>query len=387
MVKTQKLVSLILTVCLIISFVIIFYLAQGYQFDFRNRQIQGTGILVINSIPKGARVLLDGEAQSATNTSIGSLKPGNYSLEVQKDGYHVWKKEFTIAQELVTEVDALLTPLFPEFKPLTFTGVTDPLLSPDQQKIAYSASTPEEESIWILELSDRPFNLSPKPYQLIADTEDISYTLAQKRWSPDSTKILLELEKKTYLIDTSNRMLQETDSAEQLKEQWEEETKEEQAKRIQSLPTATQEKIESIPELLWSPDYDSILYSETADNTTSFKIIVNRPAITANPTITALPTESTPLEKDVFTATAESYTNLVWYPDGKHFIILEKEKASGLQGKLSLMGSEGNNRCEFFSGVIKDNHVFAFPNGSKVVILTSFNPDSEIYNLYSISLR
>ncbi|MBU0708713.1 PEGA domain-containing protein, partial [Patescibacteria group bacterium] len=385
--EKQKLISLILFVGLAACFVIIYYLARGYQIDFRNRQIKGTGILAATSSPQGAMVYIDGEPFSATNTSIGSLKPGNHKVSIQKQGYNAWEKEIKIQKELVTEIEVVLTPLFPELKPLTFTGAQSPLLSPDKQKILFTASADKETSLWLLEITERPFNLSSRPRQLVADTKSRKCSQAKKQWSPDSQSVLLELDKETLLLEVNNKSLTSVSNIQQLKSNWELEQQIELEKRLQDLPTDATEKINKIPSpATWSPDYEAILYQETTEDQNVFKVITLQPKLITGPSVTALPATESFTEQVIYSAPKDKYTNLVWYPDSQHLVILEKDKLESNQGKLSLIEIDGKNKSEFFSGIIRNNWVYPFSNGTKIAILTSFNPESEVLNLYSISL-
>lgn len=402
--RKYKLVSYILFTTLLVSFVIIFLLARGYQFNFRERQIEGTGILVANSTPQGARVYLNGESRNATNTSISGLEPGKHQVKIVKEGFHEWKKGITIKQELVTEVNALLTPLYPQFKPLTFTGVEVPLISPDGQKIIYSATSSGKSALWILDLNERPFDLSPRPRQLI-ENKSVNYSLAQKTWSPDSQFVLLEFpsgkdispspspttaqqtdEGTTLLLDTNNKSLKNVANPDNLKTKWQEETQTEEEKWLQDLSPEMQELIRKIDNPRWSPDHSYILYHTTTEQQTLHKIVsLDSSPIQQSPT--KQPTVTPAKEITILQTPKDNYTRLIWYPDSLHLFVLEKNNKEAAEGTLSLIEVDGDNRHRFFSGIIKNNHVFPFTNGSKVAILTTFNSRGETYNLYSIGLQ
>lgn len=389
--QKHKIISAVSLIGLVISFIIIFYLARGYQIDIRNRQLKGTGTLVITSVPKGAMVYLDEEPYSATNTSISSLKPGRYKAKIQKQGYSTWEKEITIKKEIVTEINALLTPLFPELKPLTFTGAQNPLLSPDRQKILFSATIDGETSLWLLEIVERPFNLPSRPRQLVTDTQACPYSQATKQWSPDSQSLLMSLEKEVYLLNVSNKSLKFVDDPEKIKHEWHKEVEAEEQKRLQKLLPHLIQKVTEPTEGQWSPDYNSFLYQTSEGKEQIFKIISLSSETTIKPNITekvVTEADERPLaERTIYTAPKDKFVKLVWYPDSEHLIILEKEDLENNQGSLSLIETDGENKSEFFSGIVKGNYVFPFANGTKVAILTSFNPETEIYNLYAIGLR
>src|SRR3989344_4089024 len=98
-------------VLLIVSGLIIFMiaapsivlLARGFRYDFSQNRIVETGTLGVKAEPRGARVFLNGEALKTTPLTYRFLKPGEYSLEIQKDNYFPWKKRITVhAQQVIT---------------------------------------------------------------------------------------------------------------------------------------------------------------------------------------------------------------------------------------------------------------------------------------------
>src|SRR3972149_3592243 len=86
---------------IVIGTIVAVLYANGYRIDFsgngagRVKFIEGTGLLVTTSRPDGARVLVNGHLTTATNNTI-NLAPGEYDVEIQKDGYLPWRKKVTI---------------------------------------------------------------------------------------------------------------------------------------------------------------------------------------------------------------------------------------------------------------------------------------------------
>ncbi|OQX51554.1 hypothetical protein B5M47_00405 [candidate division CPR3 bacterium 4484_211] len=398
MLKKESLISALLGIGLIISFLIIFYLARGYQFDFRKRQIEGTGILVVRSIPDGALIYLNDKKYGATNSSISALSPGRYTLKVEKQGYHHWQREIIIRKELVSEVEALLAPLFPELKPLTYTGVLNPIISPDRQRVLFTAPENGLSSLWLLDIVERPFNLASKPRQLLTDTKEYAYSQSTKQWSPDSREILLKLNTPSlqnkpqitaFTFNVDSKSLQKVGNLEKLEQEWQEETEALQEKNLQNLSQETIARLSTVTNPLWSPNRNAVVYKEITENQVFYKVLDLNPSTAPNNQISPSTTPQSIHYKEYNTYQADKakFTKLVWYPDSKHLIILEKESKEAEKGKLSLIEADGQNKNEFFSGTIKGDYVFPFSNGTKVAILTTFNPETKVYNLYSISLR
>ena len=173
----------------ITSFVITL-VASGFRIG-NDGTITQTGIISINSAPDGALVYINDVPKDATNTNITQLKPGTYSVRLEKEGFVTWREDIKVVKQTVTRADALLIPLYPSFSPLTFTGVINPVLSPDGQKIIFQSIEPNNAGVWLLDLTDRPFNLSSKPRQLLVDTENLTYSTMSIVWSPTSDEIQL----------------------------------------------------------------------------------------------------------------------------------------------------------------------------------------------------
>jgi len=73
---------------------------------------------------------------------------------------------------------------------------------------------------------------------------------------------------------------------------------------------------------------------------------------------------------------AKSY---IWHPNSKNIILVEDKK-------ISIIGVDTSNKMDIYSGDFDPNVVFPWPNGSKLLIATSFNPDKKP-NLYALNLR
>src|SRR3989338_1462921 len=181
--------------------------AKGYRFNFSKQgpTMAGTGLLVASSDPKGAQVYLNGKLTTATDDTL-NLPPGSYEVEIKKDGFMAWKKTLEVTAELVTQTTAKLFPSVPNLTPLTFTGVSGPVPSPDGQKIVYRVDSAENEAkngLWILELSELSFAVArtSEPKQIARNTSQYDFSIAKLVWTPDSGQIL------AYWQETQNSKL------------------------------------------------------------------------------------------------------------------------------------------------------------------------------------
>lgn len=105
-------------------------------------------------------------------------------------------------------------------------------------------------------------------------------------------------------------------------------------------------------------------------------------------TLEASPTAFMHLQKQDNLATAYSFSNyysgaalnsLQWFPDSKHLLFVQ-------DSNIRIMEYDGHNDTNVYSGPFSENFVYPWPDGSKLVINTSFSPDSPD-NLYVINLK
>lgn len=61
--------------------------------DTNSRQLLPSSALAVETRPRGATVLLNGQTQQKTTPYIDTISPGEYVVELQKDGAHPWKKQ------------------------------------------------------------------------------------------------------------------------------------------------------------------------------------------------------------------------------------------------------------------------------------------------------
>jgi len=129
------------TVCIILATAgaIIAY-GRGYRLH-TDGSVQPTGLIVLQSDPSGAQIIIDGKVKTATQATL-TLTPGWYDVTIAKDGFQSWQKRMKVQGEVVAKGEALLLPTNPSLTALTTTGVVNPSLSPDGSKLAYVIPDP-----------------------------------------------------------------------------------------------------------------------------------------------------------------------------------------------------------------------------------------------------
>ncbi len=93
----------------IVAFIVltpVFYLfIRGEKYDSQTHRFIRTGSLSVNTTPKKADIFLNGESAGKSNKSIRFLTPGDYNVEVKKEGYFTWSKRINIREQYVSWVN------------------------------------------------------------------------------------------------------------------------------------------------------------------------------------------------------------------------------------------------------------------------------------------
>lgn len=443
-VNKRVLYTLLSATIIILGTLIAIEYAKGNIRLGTNGFVQGTGLLAANSFPTGAQVYIDDRLVTATDDTL-YLEPGEYFVEIKKDGYTSWSKQIDIEKELVVQTNASLFPVAPSLTTLTFTGAENIAPSPDGQKVLYytaSQSAQRKNGFYILEMSDSPLSLQRGTRQIAEDVPTLDFETAEIIWSPDSSEVLVITETKEFLMDISKmndpRSLSDVSfQRKQILSEWEEEMYLRERQFLSQFPEevvaiATQ----SAKNIYISPDKKRLLYTATEAVTIPDTIIPPLPARNSQPEERALqpgsiyvydreedlnfkvatePESSDLIGKrllanDVFadqplsldsspsafvslqaTASAETasnfkkyhtslYTNtLQWFPDSKHLLFVQ-------DNAVRIVEYDATNAVTLYSGPFDKQFLYPWPDGSRVVIKTSFSPDVPA-NLYAIELK
>lgn len=387
---------------------------RGYRPNIKDGTLKATGMLVVTSSPDGAQVFINGKLKTATNNTL-NLAPDRYEIEIKKDGYFTWKKNLKIQGEIVTKADALLLPKTPSLKALTSTGALNPTLSPSGNRIVYGSgeASLEKKGVYILDLIERPI-LGANNRQIAKDTAYLLLSQANYLWSPDGKEIIAYFKNNdqissVYLLEPDK--LNEVPRDISLTYQttlltWEKEQQLIDKQKIQSLKKKALRVIVKDWEILsWSPDDAKILYAAT----TSAKLAqIIKPALigtnsqkeTRNLEIGKVYVYDSKEDKNFLIGDLDNLipdfpletfpdypfaktvnAPLLWFPNSGHLILSEKDK-------ISISEYDGYNTTPIYAGPYTDHFVFPWPDGSRLVILTNYNPSSGVEaNLYAISLR
>ena len=408
---------------------------------------RNTGLLSANSFPTGAEVLINDKLVTATDDTI-YLEPDEYQVEIRKDGYASWRKTMAVQQELVAQTNARLFPIAPSLSRLTFTGIENYSPSPDGQKILYytdTQATTKKNGLYILELGSNnlPISLQRGPRQIAEDAPGLSLSEAQYIWAPDSSEVIVITDEKEMLvpIDRLSDLSALNDISfrkKQLLSEWEADMYQRERQFLGEFPEeiigmATQ----SAKNVYISPDKERLLYTATASATLAEDLIPAVLGVSSQPEERTLepgsiyvydreedknfkvgsePAETTADAKALLaldlwnpsgmdfvaspsaferlqTATTSAglvdtfkryYSSLYtetfqWFPDSRHLLYVNDTA-------IKVVEYDGVNSVTLYSGPFKNSFVYPWPDGSRLIISTSFSPDAP-ENLYAIELE
>ncbi len=383
-------------------------IAQGYRLDFPSKSLKANGLLITTSTPNQAFIFIDGkQIKSKTTPANINLSPGEYEVEIKKDGYSSWKKKLLIEKELVTKTDAYLFTTYSDLKALTSTGAENPLISPDGRKVAYAVSDQENDKngLWVLVLFDRPLGFSPEPIQILRSAPKArQFEDGDFQWSPDSRELLVTLPKKAtiagelteenFLVNTSElnpatELIDITTQVPGIKNRWLDEEVIVKEAKLTKLPEELLEIFTNSTEnIIFSPDETKILYTATDSASISADLLPPFPgASTQTQTRDIEPGKiyayDIKEDRNFFIMEApkneEIFPKISWFPTSKNLFIVQDDR-------ISIMEYDETNFTDVYSGPFENSFAFPFPSGSKILVLTTLSKETP-HNLYSISLR
>lgn len=376
--------------------IVVIAFARGYRLDMQKKSLTPTGILAISSSPKAAKIYINNELQGATDTNL-TLPPGDYQVEVKKEGYTNWNKQVSLKGELVLTIDALLLPLNPSLSPLTNLGIVKavPLDQTDQILLF----TPD--SIYLFDASTKPLSFMT-PLKLILLKKnlppDIDFIPKAVYFSPDYQQAIMEFNQPpkktiTYLLslgEENKNLFDVTTSEQTLLAAWDKQKQADEQKIIETFPLdIVKIASDSFHIVSFSPSETKILYEATQPVT--LPPIINPPLIATNQTKEERTLKKGHLyvydmkedknyEISNFKFQVSNSDPVVWYPDSRHLIFLDGKK-------VSIVDYDDTNKQTIYSGPFEKSFFTETSNGT-LVILTNLNPEeNKLPDLYAVGIK
>lgn len=371
----------------------------GHVFDFQKKTVTATGILSVASFPEKASIWIDNTLSTVTNTSL-SLAPGDYHVQIRREGYQEWQQTVQIRAGIVSTIDALLIPTSPSLRPLTSSGVIHPALSPSRTNVVYmtvddqatpSAGIESRTGIWMLELRTSALGWKQEPKKLYTPRTTGTWAFPRLSWAADELSVVADATSSALLLSTDQTASSPTQLSPAvlttLQNQWETETKKKQELAIAALTQPISSLLAtSAGSIHFSPDETKVLYEATSSATIPAP---KHSLIGSNSTPETRKIEPGKLyvydlkeERNYFISDKAQVHNLettIWYTDSKHIVMVEKDT-------IYIVDYDGTNRRTVYAGPFDPNVLYVWPAGGKLIILTNFNKPETLPNLYLLDL-
>ncbi len=347
--------------------VVVLY-AQGFRLDLGQRSLAKTGMLLVKSVPDGARVLLDGELRGATDSTLSSLKPGTYHLKIEKEGYLSWEKDVEVKEELVTKASALLPPLSPSLTAITQSGARLVTTAPSGAKAVFLS----ENKLFLLQLTSQFLGfLRTRPQEIALEPTGFPFPgITQLVFSPNEDQILALSPSKSILFPigagASSTVVADPTK---LRADWQTLNQQQRAETVKTLELSGElMDLAVLGTSTWSPDERKFLYEKAVEGKREFWVVN-----LTDPLPVGEETNRKILETD------NQALKLFWLASSQHFVVLEGDT-------VSLLDLDGTNQREIFKGTLGEPVALSSADLAQVIVLTSISSNAPV-NLYGISLR
>lgn len=166
--------------------------ATGYRLNFQKASPSSIGVLLLDTIPRRANVVVNGETLGRTPRAVSNLPPGQISVELKLAGFEPWQKNVSILPTLTTEFRSVR--LFP----------THPTQTRLEQKVSVFGLSPNNKLIAIVH-SDSTIEVVDGSGQLVVTPLKLTFLPTKLVWSPDNASVLLLSDKRFSLFSLTNQ--------------------------------------------------------------------------------------------------------------------------------------------------------------------------------------
>lgn len=184
----------LVTIALFLASVLLLFTAFGYGINRSTGEVTQNGLLFVDAHPQAAQMYINGQNRGQTDGRF-VLEAGRYSLELKRDGYRDWKRDFTLDGGNIVR---LVYPfMFPEKLESTdiqsFTAQPDLVTeSPDRRWIVmHDQSKPTEFRVLDTSEKELPVEAVTIPATLLAGRSG-AQAMEMVEWSTDNRHVLIK---------------------------------------------------------------------------------------------------------------------------------------------------------------------------------------------------
>lgn len=147
--RSRGVIFLAFLAAFLLSAPIVVLYTAGYRYNFSSGRIVQTGVLSLNSVPRGANISIDGDALRPTTPSlVKNVLPGEHLVRVEAGAYSAWEKTLVVESRSTTFADDIV--LFLDEPPAFVRDAELEAVSISQAdaKAAYAQSEGQWTEIW-----------------------------------------------------------------------------------------------------------------------------------------------------------------------------------------------------------------------------------------------
>ena len=190
----RRLLYVFLIILFFILTPIVSFYAAGYEFDFVSREMRRTGILILESTPKGAIINLGDKRKYnwlygwfyqntdlKTPQKLRNLLPDEYEISLSKDGYFNYQRKVTVNPGQTFLLDKII--LFRKSQPEIV--LEQPVISGQLSRQGQSLAVLTKDWLTILRLA------TGQKSQIALGEEKFGGAAVKILWAPSDKKVLI----------------------------------------------------------------------------------------------------------------------------------------------------------------------------------------------------
>lgn len=180
---------------------------NGYSYDLKTGRLQHKGLVILESLPSGAKITVDGKVIKQKTPYRNTFVGGMHDFVVSKDGYRTWHKliEVIPAQVSLAQYVILLPQHIQVKEVVNRPAISQFVASRDHRRIGYVVPSGADAGVWWVDSNSRS---QTKAYgsQAASDAQPAE-SIQLVSWSDDNSHLLLRSqigEAVRYLVVSSN---------------------------------------------------------------------------------------------------------------------------------------------------------------------------------------
>lgn len=189
----------LVSVVIVLGTWLLFKATEGYGVDPRTGNIIQNSLLFVGSRPSGSNIYIDGKLLEAKTSARLILPAGKYNLSIQRDGYHTWQRDITLAEQAVARFTyPLLFPVDTQIQQLKNYPSKQLFLSQSPNSRFLLVHNPNDDPATLrfdeydtASPARPPRTLTP-PNTLLVNPRQPQSQIREIEWSADGNNLLLE---------------------------------------------------------------------------------------------------------------------------------------------------------------------------------------------------